>query len=225
MLFHDLAEHSHLSIRVVCCRTGEFTLYSERFGRVQKPRLRLPPVWQVNIRGHENVAFVLLVVRLRAGNQRYADENKNGYHCGSVSSHWSSPFALDLAAKTDWKSTFSCKRINAVLANLALSSGSGRLPDFTQFFAAREDMCFCVVKAGVDVRALNGVAGRAASHKIAGILLSFAGARNHEIDAHDQRVFKTCTPIQTTISTNITISFENLAAFSNGYRGIHERKR
>src|ERR1700688_4244130 len=110
-------------------------------------------------------------------------------------------------------------------AKLALRSLSVRLPDFAQFFAAREDVCFCFVEAGVDVRALNGVAGRAASHEIAGILLSLAGARNHEIDAHDQRVFKTRAPIQTTIPTNITITFENLAAFSNRYRGINERKR
>src|SRR5713101_7431639 len=98
MLFHDPAEHSYLCVGVVRRRTDEFSLYAERSGRVQKSRLRLLPVRQVNIRGHEHVAFVFLVVGFRTRrNQRCPNENKNRYQRGPMSSHWNSPFALGLA--------------------------------------------------------------------------------------------------------------------------------
>jgi len=99
------------------------------------------------------------------------------------------------------------------------------LPRFVQLFARREHMSFRFVKAGVHARAFDGVAGTAASHKIAGILLSFVGARNHEINAHDQRVFKTGAPVQTAIPADVIIAFENLAAFFERYWGIDQRKR
>jgi hypothetical protein len=99
------------------------------------------------------------------------------------------------------------------------------LPGVAQLFAAREDMSFRFVEAGVDARTFDGIAGTAASHKITGILLSFVSAWNHEIDAHDQRVFKTGASIQTTIPADVIIAFENFAAFFDGHRGIHKRKR
>ncbi len=100
------------------------------------------------------------------------------------------------------------------------------LPGLVQLFAAREDMRFRFLEASVDARAFDGVAGSAASHEIAGILLSFVSARNHEIDTHDQRVFKTGASIQSsTIPTDIIIAFENLAAFFERYWGIDQRKR
>ena len=99
------------------------------------------------------------------------------------------------------------------------------LPGVAQLFAAREDMSFRFVEAGVDARTFDGIAGTAASHKITGILLSFVSARNHEIDAHDQRVFKTGASIQSTIPADIIIAFENLAAFFERYWGIDQRKR
>ena len=98
------------------------------------------------------------------------------------------------------------------------------LPAFAQLFTAREDIRFRFVEAGVDARAFDGVTRGAASHKIAGILLSLVSARNHEIDTHDQRVFKACASVQTTIPTDIIIAFENLAAFFERYWGIDQRK-
>ena len=98
VLFHDPAEHSYLCVRVVRRRTDEFTRYAERAGRVQKPRLCFLPVRQVNIRGHEHVAFVFLVVGFRTKrNQRRPSENRNSYQRGPMTSHWNSPFALGLA--------------------------------------------------------------------------------------------------------------------------------
>ncbi len=98
------------------------------------------------------------------------------------------------------------------------------LPGFAQLFTAPEDIRFRFVQAGVYARAFDGVTRGAASHKIAGILLPFASARNHEINTHDQRVFKACASVQTTIPTDIIIAFENLAAFFECYWGIHQRK-
>ena len=99
------------------------------------------------------------------------------------------------------------------------------LPGFAQLFAACEDMRFRFVEASVDEGAFDGVAGSAASHEIAGILLSFVSARNYEIDTHDQRIFKTGASIQSTIPADIIIAFENLAAFFERYWGIDQRKR
>ena len=97
-----------------------------------------------------------------------------------------------------------------------------RLPDFSQLFAAREDVSFRFIEALEDACAFDSVAGTATSHKIAGIFFSLARARNHEIDAHYQRIFKTCAPVQPTIATDIIIAIENLAALFNCYRGIHQ---
>ena len=99
------------------------------------------------------------------------------------------------------------------------------LPGVAQLIATREDVSFRFVEAGIHARPFDGVAGTAASHKIAGILLSFVSARNHKIDAHQQRVFKTGAPVQTAIPANIIIAFQNFAAFFDSYRGIHKRKR
>jgi hypothetical protein len=97
-----------------------------------------------------------------------------------------------------------------------------RLPGLAQLFAVREDIRFRFVEAGVDAGAFDRVARSAAGHEIGGIFLSFVGARNHEIDAHDQRIFETCASIQTTIAADIIVAFENLAAFFDRYRRIHE---
>jgi hypothetical protein len=94
MLFHDLAEHSDLCVWVVGRGTDEFTLYAEPSGRVQKTCLGLLPIRQVNIRGHEHVALVFLVVGFRTRrNQSRSDKNKNRYERDPLSSHWNSPFA------------------------------------------------------------------------------------------------------------------------------------
>src|SRR6266850_5147775 len=99
VLLHDLAEHSYFSVRVVRRRTGKFAFYAQRFGRVQKPCLRLPPIRQVNIRSHENIAFGFLMVGLGTRrNQRGPSENGNSYQRGPLSPHWNSPFALSLAS-------------------------------------------------------------------------------------------------------------------------------
>ena len=89
------------------------------------------------------------------------------------------------------------------------------LPGFAQLLASCEDIGFGLVEACIDAGAFYCVAGGTAGHQIARIFLSFMSARNHEIDAHDQRVFKTRTPIQTTIATDIIIAFQNLATFFN----------
>jgi hypothetical protein len=99
-----------------------------------------------------------------------------------------------------------------------------RLPGFAQFLSPCEDMGFRLVETSIDACAFYGVARSAASHEIAWIFLSLMGARNHKINAHDQRVFKTCTPIQATIATDIVIAFQNLAPFFNRYGGIHKRE-
>src|SRR5467141_2906961 len=92
LLFHDPAKHSHLCVGGVRRLNDEFTLYAERSGRVQKSRLRLLPVRQVNIRGHEHVAFVFLVVGFRTSrNLRRPSENRNSYQRGPMSPHWNSP--------------------------------------------------------------------------------------------------------------------------------------
>src|SRR6476661_1519559 len=94
MLIHDLAKHSDLRVWVVGRRTDEFTPYAKRSGRVQKPCLRLLPVWQVNIRGHEHVSFVFFVVGCCTGrNHSGHNENKNRYQRDPMSPHWNSPFA------------------------------------------------------------------------------------------------------------------------------------
>ena len=97
------------------------------------------------------------------------------------------------------------------------------LPGFAQLFTVREDIRFRFIEAGVDARAFDGVTRGAASHKIAGILLPFVSARNHEIDTHDQRVSKARASVQTTIPTDIIIAFENLASFFERYRGIDQK--
>src|SRR5215469_14076858 len=99
------------------------------------------------------------------------------------------------------------------------------LPGFAQLLAPCEDIGFGLVEARIDAGAFYCVAGSTAGYEIARIFLSFMSARNHEIDAHDQRVFKTRTPIQTTIATDIIIAFQNLATFFNRDWGIHKRKR
>src|SRR2546425_11290282 len=60
------------------------------------------------------------------------------------------------------------------------------LPGVTQFDAAREDEGAGLIHAGVDTRALDGVAGSAAGHEIARIFLSLTGAGNDEIHTHDR---------------------------------------
>ena len=99
------------------------------------------------------------------------------------------------------------------------------LPGLAQLLAPCEDIGFGLVEARIDAGAFYCVAGSTAGHEIARIFLPFMCARNHEIDAHDQRVFETRTPIQTTIATDIIIAIQNLAAFFNRDWGIHKRKR
>ena len=99
------------------------------------------------------------------------------------------------------------------------------MPGFAQLFTPREDRRFRFVEAGVDARAFDGVTRSAASHKIAGVLLPLVSARNHEIDTHDEGVFKACAPVQSTIPSEVIIAFENLAAFFERYWGIDQRKR
>ncbi len=65
------------------------------------------------------------------------------------------------------------------------------LPGVTQLDAAREDEGAGLIHAGVDTRALDGVAGSAAGHEIARIFLSLTGAGNDEIHTHDQGVLET----------------------------------
>src|SRR5260370_12601220 len=76
---------------------------AECFRPLEDPRLRLPPVRQINIRGDEHVAFGFLVVGPRTRrNQRGASANGNSYQRGSMSPHWNSPFALGLAWRGVW---------------------------------------------------------------------------------------------------------------------------
>jgi len=92
------------------------------------------------------------------------------------------------------------------------------VPGVTQLDAAREDEGAGLVHAGVDTRALDGVAGSAAGHEIARIFLSLTGAGNDEIHTHDQGVLETGAAVKAAVLAAVIIAFQNLAAFFHGYR-------
>ena len=71
-------------------------------------------------------------------------------------------------------------------------------------------MSLGVLEAGIDLGALDGVAGRAASDEVVGVFLPFAGARDDEIDAHDQGVLEAGAAVQTAITADVVVSLENL---------------
>jgi len=92
-------------------------------------------------------------------------------------------------------------------------TGGPFLPGLAEVFTAGKHLCLRVVEAGIDFRALDGVAGGAAGYEIVGVLLSFSGARDDEIHAHDEGIFKTGAAVQSAILTDIIVALENLTAF------------
>ncbi len=66
LLVDNLSKHHEFRVRSVGCGTNEFSSDAERFGRVQKARLRFVPVGKTDIGGHKNVPFTAVVVGLRA---------------------------------------------------------------------------------------------------------------------------------------------------------------
>lgn len=81
-----------------------------------------------------------------------------------------------------------------------------------------EDEGFGFVEAGVDLCPFDGVAGRTASHQVAGIFLSFACARVDEIHTHHQGVFEAGSAVEAAVFAAVIIAFQNLKAFGHGHR-------
>src|SRR5215470_7500148 len=95
VLLYHLAEHSEFGVGLVPRRADQFGFYANCFSRIEEPRFRVLPIRQVDIRGHENIAFVFLVVGFCTRyDQRYATENENGQQGGPTLHHGSSPFAF-----------------------------------------------------------------------------------------------------------------------------------
>ena len=94
VLLDHLAEYSHLCARVIRLRTHQLTLHTQRFGRIQKPRIRLFPIRQIDIRRHKHIPLRLLMVGLRAsGNQRRPRKNRHRHQRCPMSPHWISPLS------------------------------------------------------------------------------------------------------------------------------------
>src|SRR5689334_7383295 len=113
-------------------------------------------------------------------------------------------------------------RKNSSFGRLCNGTRGLRFPHLAQRLSLREHIGFRFVEAWEHPCALDRVAGSAASDQVFRTLLTFPRARNHKVHAHGQGVVETRSAIQAAILTAVVIPLQDLAAFFNRYRSIHQ---
>src|SRR6202043_31712 len=71
---------------------------------------------------------------------------------------------------------------------------------------------------------LDHVARATARDQIARVLLSFSSARHDEINRHGQRVIETTHAVESAVLATVLIAFQDVHAFSYGYRLGYQRQ-